>query len=124
MSNATRRSFLKASLGGTDGLALAGVSPAVPAIALDRRAFLRGSVGAAAGVAVVTAGPRLATATLAGASNTRPFTVITPSGPPPAETVMAYLRDAARGEITVLSGTRETTYRDPELVKRLLDAAR
>ena len=28
-----------------------------------------------------------------------------------------------RGEVTVLSGTAETTYRDPALVKRLLAAA-
>jgi len=38
--------------------------------------------------------------------------------------VMAYVRDAARGEVTVLSGTREVTYRDPELAARLLAAAR
>jgi hypothetical protein len=37
---------------------------------------------------------------------------------------MAYVRDAARGEVTVLSGTRETTYRDPALAKKLIDAAR
>ena len=70
-------------------------------------------------------GPRLAAAALSGTSNTRPIGVIAkPSGPPPRETVMAYVRDAARGEVTVLSGTRETTYRDPALAKRLLDAAR
>ena len=37
---------------------------------------------------------------------------------------MAYVRDASKGEITVLSGTRETTYRDPALAKRLIDAGR
>ena len=47
-----------------------------------------------------------------------------PAGPLPAEPVMAFVRDAARGEITVMSGLRETTYRDPALAKRLLDAAR
>jgi hypothetical protein len=36
---------------------------------------------------------------------------------------MAYVRDAARGEVTFLAGTRETTYRDPELVRRLLRGA-
>ena len=36
---------------------------------------------------------------------------------------MAYVRDAQRGEVTVMSGTSETTYRDRALVKRLLDAA-
>ena len=32
-------------------------------------------------------------------------------------------RDAKRGEVTVMSGTSETTYRDRALVKRLMDAA-
>jgi hypothetical protein len=32
--------------------------------------------------------------------------------------------DAKRGEVTVLSGLRETTYRDPALARRLLRAAR
>jgi hypothetical protein len=36
---------------------------------------------------------------------------------------MAYVRDAKRGEVTVMSGTSETTYRDRTLVKRLMDAA-
>jgi hypothetical protein len=36
---------------------------------------------------------------------------------------MAYVHDAERGEVTVLSGTGETTYRDRALVKRLLAAA-
>ena len=38
--------------------------------------------------------------------------------------VVVYVRDAARGEVTVLHGTHETTYRDRALVKRLLAAAR
>jgi hypothetical protein len=37
--------------------------------------------------------------------------------------VTAYVRDADRGEVTVLSGARETTYRDPALVRQLLAAA-
>jgi hypothetical protein len=36
---------------------------------------------------------------------------------------MAYVRDAERGEVTVLAGTSETTYRDRGLVKKLLAAA-
>jgi len=34
------------------------------------------------------------------------------------------VRSEAHGEVTVMSGTRETTYRDPALAKRLLDAAK
>ena len=41
----------------------------------------------------------------------------------PEEAVVAYVRNAKRGEVTVMSGTREVTYRDPALVKRLLRAA-
>ena len=33
------------------------------------------------------------------------------------------MRDAERGEVTVVAGTSETTYRDRALVKRLLAAA-
>ena len=36
---------------------------------------------------------------------------------------MAYVRDDDRGEVTVVSGTEEATYRDRALVKRLLAAA-
>ena len=46
-----------------------------------------------------------------------------PSTPTPPEPVVAYVRDAKSGEVTVVSGTSETTYRDRALVKRLLDAA-
>jgi hypothetical protein len=126
MSNATRRSFLKGSLVPLAQPQIAAGPDAVSAgPALDRRSFLRASAGAAAGAAVIVGGPRLATAALHGSDNTTPLGVVTkPSGPPPAETVMAYVRDAAKGEVTVLSGTRETTYRDPALTRRLIDAAR
>ncbi len=128
MSNSTRRSFLKGSTGTPDRLALAGgggsaagATPALPA--LNRRLFLQSSAGAAAGVAVVATGPKLAAAALSGATNTRPDLIANPTSSPPRETVMAFVRDAARGEVTVLSGTREVTYRDPAFVKRMLDAA-
>jgi hypothetical protein len=132
MSNVNRRSFLKAPMVTPDRLALAGATPdagttAAPnrGTALNRRTFLQSTAGAAAGVAVVTGGPKLAVAALGGGTGTGPAAVITkPSGPAPREPVMAYVRDAARGEVTVLSGKRETTYRDPALAKRLIDAAR
>src|SRR5580658_6351334 len=126
MSNATRRSFLKGSLVPlAQPQIVAGPTASDNRTALDRRSFLVASAGAAAGAAVIVGGPRLATAALHGNDNTAPLGVaIKPSGPPPAETVMAYVRDAAKGEVTVLSGTRETTYRDPALTRRLIDAAR
>jgi hypothetical protein len=125
MSDSTRRSFLKASTLTRQQLAPAGIAPPVgSASALNRRVFLQSSAGAAGAVAVA-AGPRLAAAALSGGTSTEPARVITkPSGPPPRETVMAYIRDAERNEVTVVSGMRETTYRDPVLVKRLIDASR
>ena len=83
---------------------------------LSRRKLLA-SAGAATGAAAIAATPTVAAAALDRGE------VADPSGPPPEETVIAYVRDAKRGEVTVMSGTRETTYRDPALVKRLLKAA-
>jgi hypothetical protein len=121
MSENARYSFRKAS---RQRLAPAGVAPPAGSVpALNRRVFLQSSAGAAAGAVGVATGPRLATAVLSAGTGTEAARVITkPSGPPPRETVMAYIRDAERNEVTVLSGTRETTYRDPILVKQLLDA--
>ena len=111
MAKVTRRSQLEP--------ALAGDVP--PAAGVDRRTFLQVSAGAAAGIAATAGGPALAAAALGGATAA---VVSETSGATPSEPVMAYVRDAARGEVTVLSGMRETTYRDPALAKRLLDAAR
>jgi hypothetical protein len=41
-----------------------------------------------------------------------------------AEPMVAHVRDLATGEVSLLVGTQEITYRDPELVMRLLKAAR
>lgn len=94
---------------------------------IGRREFLQGA-GAAAGAAAILAGPKVAQVALdasAPSAGVDSKGVITkPSGPPPREPVTAYVRDAARGEVTVLSGKHETTYKDPALVKRLLDAGR
>jgi hypothetical protein len=126
MSNPTRRSFLKTSFARPGRPAIAtGPAAETAMAAVDRRSFLQASAGAAAGAAVIVGGPKLAAAALHGNSDSTPLGVITkPSGPPPTETVMAYVRDASKGEVTVLSGTRETTYRDPALAKRLIRAAR
>lgn len=92
----------------------------------SRRQFLQAGGAAAAGAAMIVATPKVASLAAAGASASapQPKAVVTkPSGPPPAEPVTAYVRDPERGEVTVLSGQKETTYKDPVLVKRLLDAA-
>jgi hypothetical protein len=113
----------------TGGAELSGGSEAAVGEGASRRAFIGGSVGAAAGAAVILATPKVAAIARdsSGSSVTaqpEPKPVVTTlSGPAPHEPVTAYVRDAERGEVTVMSGKNMTTYKDPALVKRLLDAA-
>jgi hypothetical protein len=81
----------------------------------SRRSFLK-TAGAAAGAAVIGVSP-------AAAAHEQAPELVTDPSPLPGEPLVAYVRDAARGEVSVLSGLHETTYRDPALVKRLLRAA-
>jgi len=93
----------------------------------SRREFLAGGAGAAAGAAMILGAPKVASVLNnpgGGVANEPKAVVTKPSGPSPREPVTAYVRNEQRGEVTVMSGTRETTYRDPALVKRLLDAAK
>jgi hypothetical protein len=84
--------------------------------AVTRLSFIKASAGAAAAVTAVAAPVAIASA--------HDGAVVTdPSSPTPGEPVVAYVRDAKRGEVTVVSGTSETTYRDRALVRRLLAAA-
>jgi len=82
----------------------------------SRRSFLK-TAGVATGAAAVSASPALAAALEPGAAETAP------SGPVPAEPIVAVVRDPGRGEVTVLAGTTERTYTDRQLVGRLLRAA-
>jgi hypothetical protein len=84
---------------------------------VTRLSFIKASAGVAAGVAAVSVPAAAALA------KDRAGVVTEPSWPNPSEPVMAYVRDAESGEVTVMSGTGETTYRDRALVKRLLAAA-
>ena len=75
--------------------------------------------GAATGAAALAAAPPIARAAVGdGVEAGEPTTGV------PEEPVVAYVRDAKRGEVTVTSGTAEHTYRDRELVRRLMRAAR
>jgi hypothetical protein len=87
----------------------------------SRRSFIKTSAGVATGAAVVVA-PAAVIAQMQGGSGPRPVPT-EPTTPAPREPVMAYVHDAKRGEVTVLSGTDEITYKDPALVQRLLSAA-
>jgi anaerobic selenocysteine-containing dehydrogenase len=84
---------------------------------LSRRSFVK-IAGAATGAAALAAAPPIARAAVEeDAKRTNPTARV------PEEPVVAYVRDAKRGEVTVTSGTAEHTYRDRVLVKRLLRAA-
>jgi len=125
----SRRSFLKTRVGfAAPALAAGAMSDAAADEGTSRRAFLQGTAGAAAGAAVILATPKVAAIALDSPGSSVPAdpkaVVTKASGPAPAEPVTAYVRDAERGEVTVMSGKQETTYKDPVLVKRLLDAAR
>jgi len=81
----------------------------------NRRAFLR-NIGLASGTAVIAAAP-------AAAAALDPVVETRPSAPIPNEPIVVIVRDHDRGEVTVLSGKTEKTYRDRTLVRRLLKAA-
>ena len=132
MAKLSRRSFLETMVSAPTAPAAAGPSVSAAELAekegSDRRMFLQGVAGAATGAALILATPKVASIALDASNHSSPTeskpVVTAPSGPAPREPVTAYVHNADRGEVTVMSGTRETTYRDPVLVKRLLDAAR
>jgi len=84
----------------------------------SRRSFLK-TAGVAAGAAMVAGGPAAAAAA---AAESAPEIVSSPSAVQ-HEPVVAYIRDASRGEVTVVSGLQETTFKDHALVKRIAKAA-
>ncbi|HUZ27882.1 MAG TPA: twin-arginine translocation signal domain-containing protein [Solirubrobacteraceae bacterium] len=91
---------------------------------VDRRSFIKTSAGVAAGAAGIAAGAAAITrAEQGGLGGAVTSEMLEPTGSAPKEPIMAYVHDARRGEVTVLAGTSETTYRDPDLAKRLVSAA-
>jgi hypothetical protein len=129
MGKLSRRLFSKAQPGVPAGMAIGGV-PDGETIdqGASRRLFLQSTAGAVSGAAMILAAPKVASiamdAASPGASADTKAVVTEPSGPAPLEPVAAYVRNPERGEVTVMSGMRETTFNDPVLVKRLLEAAR
>jgi hypothetical protein len=84
---------------------------------VSRRSFMK-VAGATAGAAAIGGAPAIARAAVGHDTEQ-----IDPTTGVPEEPVVAYVRDVERGEITVVSGTDETTYRDRELAQRLHRAA-
>src|SRR4029077_4678984 len=85
---------------------------------LSRRSFVK-IAGAATGAAALAAAPPIPR----GAGGGEGAHDTDPTARVPEEPVVAYVRDAKRGEVTVTSGTAEHTYRDRALVQRMLRAA-
>lgn len=92
----------------------------------SRRTFLQQSGGLAGAVAVGVVTPAAVTALegTAKAADAPAVPVARGAMQLPDAPVMAYVSDPARSEVTVLSGTQETTFHDPVLARRLLMAAR
>ena len=85
---------------------------------VTRRSFLwQTSVGAAAAGVVATA------PSLFGRNDVPSVPVPQFSAAALSEPLVAYVRNAATGEVALLLGTREIIVRDAELVRRLLKAA-
>jgi hypothetical protein len=82
---------------------------------LSRRSFVK-IAGAATGAAALASAPPIARAAM-GEEEGQPTEA---TAGVPEEPVVAYVRDARRGEVTVTFGTAEHTYRDRQLVQRLL----
>jgi len=89
---------------------------------LSRRSLIASSAGVATTMAVTAVVPAAAVAI--GRPDAPATPVATPSTPIPSSPIVAYVHDAARGEVTVVSGRAERTYRDPALVRRLVAAAK
>ena len=93
---------------------------------VSRRSFIKASAGVATGATVLgvpaaaVLGVPAAVAALEGGSDP---VEVAPSTAAPAEPLVAYVHDAGKGEVTVLAGTQQATYRDPALVKHLLAIA-
>ncbi len=84
---------------------------------VSRSTFLK-SAGVAAGAAAISISPAAAASGVPGPVE------VTPSLPLPADPVVAIVRNVALGEVTVLVGTTEKTYKDRELTRLLEQAAR
>ncbi len=82
---------------------------------LTRRGFITTSAGAAAGLATAgVAGGAISAALGSSAGN-----LVAAHAP---DTLVAYVRPGSSGEVTVVTGDREVTYRDAGLVRRLQKA--
>ena len=87
---------------------------------LTRRGFFRQTSASVVSIGMLSAGSVIA------ADPEAPEDVATqlPNVASLSEPVVAHIRDVATSEVSLLVGTREIIYRDPQLVGRLLQAPR
>lgn len=86
---------------------------------LSRRQVLKtGSLGLVAGVAALSGVGRLASIPGLQLADAEPDLSAVGSD------IVAHVRDASTGEVSIMVGTHEVLHRDPQLVGRLLAAAR
>jgi len=86
---------------------------------LSRRGFIKQTSVSVATFGVLATVPVLAAEPEAANVATTDLSAVTLSGP-----LIAHVSDFASGEISLLVGTQEIIYRDPQLVMRLLQAVR
>ncbi len=89
----------------------------------SRRKFLtRASLGGVA--ALAAAGGLSLPPILAAIAEAPEAAPVAPDLTAVGEDLVAFVRNASAGDLTVMSGSREVIYHDPQLVGRLLAAAR
>lgn len=86
---------------------------------LSRRVFFKRTTASVATLGVLAAAPVLVTAT---EDPEVAATDLSSDAAAPTETLIAHVRDFTTGEVSLMVGTQEIIYRDPDLVLRLLRA--
>lgn len=85
---------------------------------LTRRDVLKKTSAGAATLGALIVAPGLVSADVAAAGRATTHATLSEHEP-----LVAYVRDASAGELTLFVGTREIVVRDPKLVMRLVQAA-
>ena len=86
---------------------------------LNRRSFLKQTSVGAATLGLLSSVPALAVISESPQDTTQEVADTTVNGP-----LIAHVSDVATGEVALLLGCREIVFNDPQLVARLIKAAR
>ena len=88
---------------------------------LSRRRFLKGTAVGLGAAGLMVAGPTAWVLTSSG--DTAPQAVSKEDDSPASGSLVAYVRDAAKGEVVIFTGSREVVRKDPALVAQLTSVA-